>query len=137
MVVEEEKKEIEEGLEEVFSAEDLEKAWAEFKIKRIAAGAGDTEQLVLGRTLSKGDGNQVTITLTSALEGSILDRFEQDLVQFLRKSLRNAMINLNREMQEQEQSKKLYTSRDKFDYMVQQNPALQELKDRLGLDFEY
>ena len=37
-----------------------------------------------------------------------------------------------------EEGKKVYyTPREKFDYLVEKNPILKELKDRLGLDTDY
>ena len=32
---------------------------------------------------------------------------------------------------------KIFTSKDKYDFMVKEQPLLQKLKDKLGLDFEY
>ncbi len=77
------------------------------------------------------------IQLSSSLEISILERLEQGIVQFFRKELKNSLIQLQKEVSEQEKSKKLYTSKEKYDYMVEQNPALKDLKERLGLDFEF
>ncbi len=77
------------------------------------------------------------IQLSSSLEISILERLEQGIVQFFRIKLKNSMIQLQKEVSEQEKSKKLYTSKEKYDYMVEQNPALKDLKERLGLDFEF
>jgi DNA polymerase-3 subunit gamma/tau len=31
----------------------------------------------------------------------------------------------------------MYTSRDKFEYLLEKNPALREMKDRLGLDPDF
>jgi DNA polymerase-3 subunit gamma/tau len=31
----------------------------------------------------------------------------------------------------------LYTSREKFDYLVEKNPVLKELKEKLGLDTDF
>jgi DNA polymerase-3 subunit gamma/tau len=31
----------------------------------------------------------------------------------------------------------MYTPREKFEYLMEKNPALKELKDRLGLDTDY
>jgi DNA polymerase-3 subunit gamma/tau len=112
-------------------------AWAEFKKLRLDGGAGDTEQLVLSRDMVKSGEHNLLISLASQLEVSILERFDQDVVQFFRKKLSNTLIQLENHVAVQNSSKKLYTSRDKFDHMVEQNPALKELKERLGLDFEY
>ncbi len=79
----------------------------------------------------------MVITLGSQLEVSFLEKFDTELVQFLRNELKNDHVVLRREIEEIEVTKKLYTSKDIFDEMVKQNPDLQDLKDRLGLDFDY
>jgi len=38
---------------------------------------------------------------------------------------------------EEKETEKLYTNSDKFEYLAKQNPKLKELKDRLGLDYEF
>lgn len=105
---------------------------------RIANKASDTEKLVLNRRLSKAEAEfNVKILLESQLEVSILEKFESDLIQFLRKTLDNTNVVIEREISEVELTKTLYTSRDKFEYMVQRNAALRDLQERLGLDFDY
>lgn len=111
--------------------------WGDFKTMRLERGASDTEKLVLERRLEKSEGHNVKIFLESQLEISILEKLEQDLIKYLRHTLDNTFIQLEKEVTEQDTSKNLYTSKEKFEYMAQQNPALRELKDRLGLDFEY
>ena len=125
-----------EDLNHNFSNEELIAAWQEFREMRRNNKAGDMELMVLNRVIEKKDQNLV-IRLTNGLEGSILDRFEDDAVQYLRKKLGNNQLRIERDIQEQEVSKKLYTSKDKYEYMVSQNPALKDLKERLGLDFDY
>ena len=96
------------------------------------------EQLILTRSLALTDSNEVIIQLRSTLEVSILERFEHEMIAFLRKQLKNDTIQLKKEIQEgEQQSQKLYTSADKYEFMVKQNPDLKLLKERLGLDFEY
>ncbi len=95
------------------------------------------EQLVLNRPIRKMDDTKLMISLASPLEVNILEKAEQGIVLYLRTELRNSKILIENEVQEQEVSKKLYTSKDKYEYMVGINPALKEMKERLGLDFEY
>ncbi len=118
-----------------FSDEDLQKAWKVFADQK--PNAGDTDKLILGKKVKKGEDHSVIITLGSQLEVSFLEKFDTELVQFLRNELMNDHIVIRREIEEIEESKKLYTSKDIFDEMVKQNPDLKDLKDRLGLDFDY
>lgn len=120
-----------------FTEEQLQEAWLAFKEQRMTAGVGDMEQLVLNREIRKSGEHNIMISLASPLETNILERAEQGIVQYLRSALQNTLILLEKEVKEQELSKKLYTSKDKFEYMAEQNPALKEMKERLGLDFDY
>ncbi|MEQ9467578.1 MAG: hypothetical protein RLN88_09205 [Ekhidna sp.] len=113
----------------------MQRVWKAFAEQKI--DAGDTERLIFGKTVSKGENHSVTILLSSQLEVSFLEKFDTELVQFLRSELQNDHIVIRREIEEIKDEKKLYTSTDIFDYMVKQNPDLKDLKDRLGLDFDY
>ncbi len=99
--------------------------------------AGDTEKLILGREVKKGEQYEALIFLSSELEASFLDKFETELIQFLRRELCNDYLSINKQVAQQEETRKLYTSKDIYEYMVKQNPKLAELKDKLGLDFDY
>ncbi|MAE86841.1 MAG: hypothetical protein CMB80_29165 [Flammeovirgaceae bacterium] len=120
-----------------FSEEQVVSVWEQFKSERISAGASDTEKLVLDRNVIKSGEVSIKITLESQLENSILDKFEVDLIRYFRKKLDNTFVQLEREVSEHVTAKNLYTSKEKFEYMANLNPALREMKDRLGLDFEY
>ena len=57
---------------------------------------------------------------------------------FLREKLKNNSITLVGVTIEQGDHRKvIYTPREKFDYLLEKNPLLRELKDRLGLDTDF
>lgn len=60
------------------------------------------------------------------------------LMNFLRKELHNDLIELEEKIIEDngKGAKKLYTTEDKYKYMSQKNPALEQLKQDFNLDFE-
>ncbi len=96
------------------------------------------EAIVLNRQPSLIEGGpRILLVLSSALEIQILERFEADLVTHLRDELLHDGILIEKKIEELKEGRKLYTSKDKYDYLVEQNPAIKDLKDRLGLDFEY
>jgi len=120
-----------------FNDDDLQSAWKSFNKKRGNKVIGESEKLVLSRRIEKIDENTVCIFLQSELEVTILDRFELKLIGFLRDSLKNDLVKLKKVVRREEAKQKLYTSSDKYDYLVEKNPKLKDLKDKLGLDFEY
>lgn len=87
--------------------------------------------------MKKGENHSIILLLGSQLEVSFLEKFDTELVQYLRSELHNDHIVIRTQIEEIKDEKKLYTSTDIFDYMVKQNPDLKDLKDRLGLDFDY
>ena len=133
--VKEETSSITDKREKAFTEPELQEAWKKFAAGK--SGAGDTDKLILNRALSKGEGNKVIIHLASQLEVSFLEKLEVELIQFLRANLENDHITIERSIVQEEETKKLYTSKDIFEHMVKENPALKDLKDRLGLDFDY
>jgi len=61
-----------------------------------------------------------------------------ELGSFLREKLGNNLITVSSEMKVvEDDKKKLYTNRDKLDFLMDKNPLLKEMKDRLGLDTDF
>ena len=94
---------------------------------------GDKE----GKSWTIKKGMNALIMLNNSLEIAILDRIEVNLVNFLREALSNDKLVLQKEIREDHKKNKIFTSKDKYDFMVKEQPLLQKLKDKLGLDFEY
>jgi DNA polymerase-3 subunit gamma/tau len=121
---------------EAFTEGELQEAWKNFIELRKKKVVSEMEQLILTRKITKKDMNAL-IVLNSSLELAILDRIEVELVNFLRETLSNDQLIVHKEVKEDLKKDKLYTSKDKYDFMVKEQPLLQKLKDKLGLDFEY
>jgi DNA polymerase-3 subunit gamma/tau len=122
---------------EPFDQVGLDEAWKAF-IAENSPKASEMEQLIYHRELKLRPEHKVGIILRSTLEISIMERFEHKMIAFLRKHLKNDRILIEKEiLEDQQQTQKLYTSSDKYDYLVDQNPHLKLLKEKLGLDFEY
>ncbi|HKZ36948.1 MAG TPA: hypothetical protein VJ184_04810 [Chryseolinea sp.] len=81
--------------------------------------------------------NLVVINLLSPVQETMLSNFKSDLISYLRENLKNNTILVSGELRETDEKQRLYTPRDKFDYLVEKNPVLKELKDRLGLDTDF
>ena len=55
---------------------------------------------------------------------------------FLRERLNNYHFDIQPRVAEAPEEKKLYTSQDKYLRMVEKNPLLKDLKQRLDLDYD-
>lgn len=71
------------------------------------------------------------------MEESLLDNFKNDLLQFLRDRLKNNEISIATQMRDNDGKKMIYTSKEKFEHMAEKNPYLNDLKERLGLDWDF
>lgn len=80
---------------------------------------------------------QVTVHLHNNVQEMLLNNLRTELGAFLREKLKNNAVTLVGMLVELEDKKVIYTPREKFDYLLERNPLLKELKDRLGLDTDF
>lgn len=81
--------------------------------------------------------NLVIVHLHNPVQETLLATLKSDLLAFLREKLNNSAIQLMGELKTHNEKKVLYTNRDKFDHLVEKNPTLKDLKERLGLDTDF
>ncbi|MCJ0742296.1 DNA polymerase III subunit gamma/tau [Pedobacter montanisoli] len=80
------------------------------------------------------EGTEITILVENlALEGTFHDE-KIDLLNFLRASLKNFDLQIQAKRIASKQSNRIYTNKDKYNYMVEKNPQLEELRRRFNLD---
>lgn len=120
-----------------FTQEDLDAKWKSYcyivqKNKKASLYATLTKHPV-----KLEDDFQLTLVLDSEIQALELNNEKASLLGFLRKELNNYGIDLKTEVNQNQQETKHLTSKDKFLAMVEKNPVLSEMRDRLGLDIEY
>lgn len=83
--------------------------------------------------------NVVVVTLLSPVHETMLNNIKGEISSFLRERLKNNTIQIMGELKANDDNDKkvYYTARDKFDYLIEKNPMIKELKDRLGLDTDF
>jgi DNA polymerase-3 subunit gamma/tau len=94
------------------------------------------EYQLLKRDVSVRD-NLVTIPLTNSIEEPLLQHIRTQLNTYLRDKLNNNLISVVGVLMEPGTKKVVYTNKEKFDHLAEKNPALKELKERLGLDTDF
>jgi DNA polymerase-3 subunit gamma/tau len=82
-------------------------------------------------------GNVITLQLTNPIEEPILQGIKSELVAYLRERINNSTLQVEGEMQQNNKKRKAYTNKEKFDYLVEKNPLLKQLQEKLGLDPDY
>ena len=121
---------------ESFSLEKMQEVWSSFtnKIKED----GKTNLFV---TLSSFDpiiiAETVIIKISNDTQEKIIEEHKLELMEYLRNNLENDKIEIKLEYTEEIKSNIPYTAKDKFEKMKEENPSLNILQQKLGLDPEY
>ena len=121
---------------ESFSLEKMQEVWSSFtnKIKED----GKTNLFV---TLSSFDpiiiAETVIIKISNDTQEKIIEENKLELMEYLRNNLDNDKIEIKLEYTEEIKSNIPYTSKDKFEKMKEENPSLNILQQKFGLDPEY
>lgn len=124
---------VETSFTEPFTESQLREAWNTFAEQRKKFQA---EYQMLTQPY-KLEGSLITVSLLSPVHETMLNNIKGEISAFLREQLRNNTIQVTGELQSEEEKKIIYTNREKFDYLLEKNPMLRELKDRLGLDTDF
>jgi DNA polymerase-3 subunit gamma/tau len=75
----------------------------------------------------------IVLTENKALE-DILQNEKVELLNFLRTALKNFDIQIVAKRAENTQKKRIYTNKDKYAYLIDKNPQLEEMRRRFNLD---
>ena len=119
-----------------FEPKDLEKHWEEYG-KKIKSQGRDSEFNVLSQDKTLKEDNVVEVKLKSPIQQDILERFRIDLTQYLRQKLQNNKINIEAKVLPYEETKMIYTAKEKFEHLAKKNPAIRKLQEKLGLDTDF
>ncbi|HNP18196.1 MAG TPA: hypothetical protein PKL31_07185 [Fulvivirga sp.] len=121
--------------EDSYTEEQLRAAWEAFANKAKASGRS-SEYAILKQDIRLAENDTIIITFTNSVK-MILDGLKSDIITHLKSTLNNRNLKLETELIEEDDSKIPYTNREKFDYLAEKKPILNELKNRLGLDTDF
>ena len=118
---------------------DINKVWINYVSKLEKDGNTSAEMLFKEREIEiHAEKEFIVVHFENRVQ---LDNFEElktDLLFYLRQNLSNADVRITAKVKEQSiDSKRLYTDKDKLEFLIEKKPIIQDLKDRLGLDAEY
>jgi len=85
------------------------------------------------------DGETITFQLNGEIQEGIFQKIKPEILQILRRKLNNYSIHLDAVIKEEEPNgkRKLYTSTDKLNHLLEKSPALEDLKRRFGLETDF
>jgi hypothetical protein len=125
--------EIKQDADQDFSFESLQLAWRDFAEQRKKFQA---EFQMLSQPFDLNQ-NRILVHLLNPVQENMLSSLKSELTTYLREKLKNNSIHVTGELREMDEKKMKYTDRDKFEFLLDKNPLLQEMKDRLGLDTDF
>lgn len=122
---------------EEFSMDTLLKYWNLYAEKTKKEGKINIFTILTSNPPGLLDNFMVEVLIENKIQDDLLNSEKVDLLNYLRVELKNFSIDLSTRLIEQTAKKKLYTSTEKYQHMVQKNPALEEFKKRFNLDLDY
>jgi DNA polymerase III subunit gamma/tau len=115
----------------------VQEAWAELTKLKEAQGKINEHILLNNRKLEI-EGDVVRFTVDNAFQADYLAVFKAELVDYLRsKTGMNSLYVEYRIEKKEDNTIKAYTPTEKFQYLVQKHPSLNELRQKLGLELDF
>ncbi|MDJ0365621.1 DNA polymerase III subunit gamma/tau [Hymenobacter sp. H14-R3] len=115
----------------------LQKVWQQLADERRAQDKM-SEYTVLNRAVSADAGHVITLTVDNPVQITQFNDFKAEFMTELRRRTGYPGLTVQAEVATAAPTgRKLYTSNDKFAYLAEKYPALQEMKQRLGLDADF
>jgi len=119
-----------------FTHEELISAWNRFTEKVKSDKPHLYSTLTTSTPILKED-NIIEIQILNPIQENEIKTEKTDLVNFLRKNLKNNTLSLEYVITEKKKEKaKLYTDSDKYEHLNNINPNLEKLKQQFNLDFK-
>ena len=123
-------------LSESFTEDEFLKVWKEQSLKLFG------ERPSLRSTLDKShptvnDGNVIVVKLENSAQVETFREHGTEMLDSIRKTLKNHTITIETEVDKVVSSKQAFTSKDKYEKLKEENPELEKLKNKLGLDLDY
>lgn len=82
------------------------------------------------------DGNKLILKIGNSVQEEDVRQIKPELVNWLRKELRNSSIELVQVIEKMESVRNMFSDSEKLKMMIEKNPELMELKQRFNLDFK-
>jgi len=81
------------------------------------------------------EGNKLLVKVGNSVQEEMVRQIKPDLVNWLRKELRNSEIEIVTRFEKIETERTHFSDSEKFQMLMQKNPQLFELKQKFNLDF--
>ena len=116
--------------------EQLKAEWDAF-MEKLKKEGRDREYKTLNQQVEFQEDLSIKLTLPNSFQSLTIEGLQQELLTYLRTKLNNRKIQLITEIEKFEDKKMIYTNSEKFDFLAEKYPNLNELKSRLDLDTDF
>jgi len=127
----------EKHLETPLNIDNLLIVWKKYSDLMNEKGKANFRSLLIAHAPQLKENFTVQITIENDVQREELKLEQTELLGFLKKELQNNSITITVVINANQQEKNFFSSQDKFKRMVEINPNLNLLKQRLDLDLEY
>ena len=115
----------------------LQQVWQQLADERRAQDKM-SEYTVLNRAVAANEAHVITLAVDNPVQVTQFNEFRAEFMAELRRRTGHPGLTVQAEVTAAAPTaRKLYTSNDKFAYLAERYPALQEMKQRLGLDADF
>jgi DNA polymerase-3 subunit gamma/tau len=118
------------------SVEELKSSWQKFTEKLKAEGR-DREFNIVNQKVNFSDNLSINLTLSNSFQAITIESLQQELLAYLRGTLKNSSIRLLVEIEKTEEKKMIYTNSEKYEYLAKKYPGIQALRSRFELDTDF
>ncbi|MXV53021.1 DNA polymerase III subunit gamma/tau [Pedobacter sp. HMF7647] len=119
-----------------FSNDDFLKLWHEYASKSKAAAKLNLFTVMTSNPPVLLPDWKIEVIIENKIQQDLLILEKIDLLNFLRVELKNFSIDIVPKQAEQTTKRRLYTSNEKYQHMVEKNPALEEFRRHFNLGIE-
>ena len=120
-----------------FNNEQFQKVWKNYVSQQKEKGKSNFATTLDMNTPTLKEDFKIEILLSNKSQEIMIEKEKIDLHEYLRKSLENDAIEVITKIQKTTKEFIPYTNKDKYEQMAKDNPSLNTLREKLGLDFDY
>ncbi|MBW8050908.1 MAG: DNA polymerase III subunit gamma/tau [Cytophagales bacterium] len=113
--------------------EQIQKTWDSYAQKKKTEGKMNEHTILAGSKITV-DNHIISLQLDNQVQLDQFSEFKSDLLKTLRKESGNAKIMVEAKIMPHNPQKKIYTDREKFTYLSEKYPLLNEMKEKFGLE---
>jgi DNA polymerase-3 subunit gamma/tau len=117
-----------------FTYEELDKAWQQFA--ETIPEQGRITSFILNTRPKLSSDTTFELTVSNNLQEKELIRLQPDIVEFMQLKLQNSLVRMTLKIAEETEVQRANTPEERYRIMADQNPALDKLKNGLGLEID-